>query len=185
MPTLILIGGLAASGKTTLGREIARITKFAFLDKDTITQPLVEALLVAGDAPGGRDDRQSDLYLGLVRPLEYQTFMDVVVENIKLGVSAIAVAPFLREMTDQAWLDNLQQQIPEAVIHKVWIAPSSELLYERVVSRGADRDRGKLGNWQAYIESCSAILPVDACIRVEPLPTEDASALAYRVLRRG
>jgi predicted kinase len=136
MTTLILIGGLAAAGKTTLGHEIARMTKFAFLDKDTVTRPLVEALLLALDAPDGTEDRQSDVYLSQVRPREYQSFLDVVIENVNLGVSTIAVAPFVREMADRQWLDKLQEQVPGAMIHSLWIAPSAELLWERTRSRG-------------------------------------------------
>ena len=182
MTTLILIGGLAAAGKTTLGQEMARITKFAYLDKDTITQPLVEALLSALDAPGGADDRQSDVYLKQVRPYEYQAFMNTVLENVTIGVPTIAVAPFVREMADPMWLDVLQQQIPDATIHKLWLSPSEDLLYERIVGRGSARDNQKLNDWTAHIESCRKIKPHDSCLVIRPNANEDAEDLATRVL---
>src|SRR3954452_24635669 len=42
-PHVILIGGYAGSGKSELGRIIARETGWPMIDKDTITRPVVEA----------------------------------------------------------------------------------------------------------------------------------------------
>src|SRR5690625_4130486 len=44
-PRVILIGGYAGSGKTELGRIIARETGWPILDKDTLTRPVVETAL--------------------------------------------------------------------------------------------------------------------------------------------
>jgi predicted kinase len=183
MTDLILFGGLAASGKSTLGREIAQVTRFAFLDKDTITKPLVEALLLAAHAPDGVDDRQSERYVNQVRPYEYQAFLDTVIENVGLGVSTIAVAPFLREMADQAWLDTLQAQLPGAAIHKLWLAPSEDLLYERLRSRNSPRDSHKLSNWAEYMESCRRIKPCDSCTVIHIEASDDLPTLVKRVLK--
>lgn len=178
-----MIGGLAAAGKTTLGREIARITKFAFLDKDTMTLPLVEALLSATHAPGGTDDRQSDVYLNRVRPLEYECFLNTAIENVALGVSTIAVAPFLSEMADPLWLRSLHKQLPAATIHKIWIDASDAELHKRIVARGSARDRHKLDNWTDHISACRKVRPCDSCLLIEPYPNEDPAALAMRTLR--
>ena len=182
MPHLILIGGLAAAGKTTLGREIARLTRFAFLDKDRLTQPLVEALLSALDVPGGIDDRHSETYLNQVRPYEYECFMNTVIENVTLGISTIAVAPFLREIVDSLWLDEMHQQLPEASIHKVWIDTLDKVLHERLLKRNLPRDRHKIENWNAYITSYRQIRPVEPCVIVKPDQDEHPSASAMRVL---
>ncbi|MET0415024.1 MAG: hypothetical protein ABW022_03255 [Actinoplanes sp.] len=42
-PHVVLIGGYAGSGKSELGRIIARETGWPMIDKDTITRPVVEA----------------------------------------------------------------------------------------------------------------------------------------------
>ena len=44
-PTVLLIGGYAGSGKTELGRILARRTHWPMLDKDTTTRPVVEQAL--------------------------------------------------------------------------------------------------------------------------------------------
>lgn len=43
-PTLLLIGGYAGCGKTELAGALARAMRWALLDKDTLTRPLLEAL---------------------------------------------------------------------------------------------------------------------------------------------
>src|SRR4051812_22582180 len=68
-PHLILIGGYAGSGKSELGRIIARETGWPMIDKDTITRPVVEAMLEA--IGHSANDRESEEYMTLVRPREY------------------------------------------------------------------------------------------------------------------
>jgi DNA-binding transcriptional regulator YhcF (GntR family) len=80
MPHLILIGGYAGSGKSELGRTLARLTSWAMVDKDTTTRPVVEKTLeVMGTSP---NDRESDIYLNEVRPREYEAMMATIAENL-------------------------------------------------------------------------------------------------------
>src|SRR5438094_277632 len=67
--SLVLVGGFAGSGKTEFGQLLAAITGWALLDKDALTRPLTENLLLALGADP--NDRETDLYKQRVRPLEY------------------------------------------------------------------------------------------------------------------
>lgn len=68
------------------------------IDKDTITRPVVEAALeMIGHSP---NDRESEQYMTLIRPREYEALMATMVENVECGNSVIATAPFIREYTD-------------------------------------------------------------------------------------
>lgn len=58
---VVLIGGLAGSGKSEFARFLSSVTGWTILDKDTITRALVERLLLAYD--GDVNDRHSTLYL--------------------------------------------------------------------------------------------------------------------------
>lgn len=105
-PHVILIGGYAGSGKTEMGRILARETGWPMLDKDTLTRPLVEAALEAhGHSP---HDRESELYLTEIRPREYEALAVATAENVECGTSAIVTAPFIREFTDPAWLSRTE-----------------------------------------------------------------------------
>ena len=45
-PTILVVGGYAGSGKTELGRIIARLIGWRLFDKDSATGPVVEMALV-------------------------------------------------------------------------------------------------------------------------------------------
>ncbi|MEV5556332.1 hypothetical protein AB0L44_21995 [Nonomuraea wenchangensis] len=48
-PILTLVGGYAGSGKTEFSRFLSDITRWAFLDKDSLTRCMVERLLISLD----------------------------------------------------------------------------------------------------------------------------------------
>jgi DNA-binding transcriptional regulator YhcF (GntR family)/predicted kinase len=105
-PHVIFIGGYAGSGKSELGRILARATGWPMLDKDTITRPVVEAALeMIGQSP---HDRESEKYLELIRPREYECLAAAAMENVECGNSAVLAAPFIREFGDEAWLQRTQ-----------------------------------------------------------------------------
>lgn len=150
-PRVILIGGYAGSGKSELGRIIARETGWPMIDKDTITRPVVEtALEMIGQSPS---DRESDAYLTLVRPREYEALMAAMVENVECGNSVIATAPFIREFADIAWIDRTRATLSalDATTSLVWVHCDAETMHIYLRGRGAARDAGKLADWPNYL----------------------------------
>ena len=150
-PHLLLIGGYAGSGKTELGRILARATGWPMLDKDTLTRPVVEMALEAlGDVP---HTRESEVYLSTVRPAEYEALMAAVRENLECGTSVIATAPFLREMGDPAWLQRVRATCTAigASMHLAWIDIDADSMHTYVRRRGAARDAAKLADWPTYL----------------------------------
>lgn len=151
-PVVLLIGGYAGSGKTELGRMIARETGWAILDKDTITRPVVEAALeVMGSSP---NDRESDIYLSSVRPREYEALDAAVTEQLECGTSAIATAPYLREFTDPAWIQRTRSAADtrSARVVFLWVRCDPLSMHTYLRRRGAARDASKLANWESYLE---------------------------------
>ncbi|MCL2580973.1 MAG: GntR family transcriptional regulator [Streptosporangiales bacterium] len=151
VPQVILIGGYAGSGKTELGRIIARSTGWAMLDKDTITRAVVEAALeMLGESPY---DREGEVYLGTVRPAEYQALLDAMSENIDVGTSTVVTAPFVREFADRAWLDRTIAlcQSKGAQVTVVWIRCDADSMKTYLRHRGAARDAYKLSHWDEYL----------------------------------
>ncbi|WP_026931717.1 GntR family transcriptional regulator [Glycomyces tenuis] len=151
MPHLILIGGYAGSGKSELGRTLARLTSWAMVDKDTTTRPVVEtALEVMGTSP---NDRESDIYLNQVRPREYEAVMATITENLTSGSNVIATAPFIRELKDEAWIQRLQSlcDATGARLMVIWVYCDAESMHTYLRGRGAARDATKLANWSQYL----------------------------------
>lgn len=150
-PHVIFIGGFAGSGKTELGRILARQTGWPMLDKDTLTRPVVEAALeVLGMSP---NDRESDTYLDLVRPREYEALLAATDENVECGNSAIVTAPFLREFGDAAWISRTSARLSKyrARVTLVWVFCDEPTMQAYIRHRGAARDSAKLADWNGYI----------------------------------
>lgn len=152
-PHTVLIGGFAGSGKTELGRILARLTGWTMIDKDTITRPIVEFALEALGQPAF--DRESDLYHSQIRPREYETLMATAHENTSCGSGAIVTAPFLKEFTDPSWLEREQSLFADenAPLTLVWVHCDPETMRTYLRRRGAARDTVKLSDWPAYLDS--------------------------------
>lgn len=149
-PALVLVGGYAGSGKTELGRLLAGLTGWPFLDKDLITRPLVETLLTAlGEDP---NDRQSGTYLQRVRPVEYRCLLNATFAQLDVGTSCVVAAPFLHELPDQRWLQRLTRSCAkrDVEIILVWVDTDTDSMYEYLLRRDAARDGWKLTNWDTY-----------------------------------
>ena len=151
-PQLVLIGGYAGSGKTHLGRVLAKETGWPMLDKDTLTRPILEAAMEAiGASP---NDRESETYLNLMRPREYEATMAAAHENVECGNSAIVTAPFLRELQDEAWISRTQADFAalKATTTVVWVYCDAATMHTYIRHRGAARDAAKLGDWAGYLK---------------------------------
>lgn len=153
VPQVFLIGGYAGSGKTELGRILARATGWAMLDKDTLTRPVVEAALeILGLSP---NDRESERYLSKIRPREYEALINALTENVQCGSSAIVTAPFIREFKDEAWLKRIAATCADmnAALTVVWVYCDPATMHTYIRHRGAARDASKLENWASYLDA--------------------------------
>jgi predicted kinase len=152
-PIVVVVGGYAGSGKTETGRVMARATGWPMLDKDSTTRPVVEAALTKlGLSP---HDRESETYLSVVRPAEYEALRMVTMENVACGNSAIMTAPHIRELRDPAWCERLAAELDAAgaVMHAVWVRCDPESMRTYIERRGAARDAHKLAHWDEYLRS--------------------------------
>lgn len=150
-PTVLLIGGYAGSGKTELGRILARQTHWPMLDKDTTTRPVVEqALELLGQSP---HDRESEVYRTAIRPAEYEALVAGMMENVECGTSVIVTAPFALELSDRTWCDRMAANLSRlgAELHVVWVRCDAESMRRYIRHRGAARDTAKLANWEGYL----------------------------------
>ncbi len=150
-PHVLLIGGYAGSGKTELGRILARIVGWPILDKDTLTRPFVEATLqILGQLP---HDRESETYINTVRPREYEALIAATAENVQCGNSVIVTAPFIREFTEETWISKMQTAFTDmgATTTLIWMDCDCNTMYTYLRHRKAPRDAVKLANWSDYL----------------------------------
>ena len=150
-PIAMFIGGYAGSGKTELGRIIARDRGWPMLDKDSTTRAVVEVALTAlGKSP---HDRESEMYKTTVRPAEYQALSMGLEENLECGNSCVVTAPFVAEFADSAWCERTRSRIQSlggtAVF--VWVYCDVDTMYTYIHRRGAARDAAKMADWPGWV----------------------------------
>lgn len=147
---VVLVAGHAGTGKTAIGRKLAQRFGWVLLDKDILTGPFTERLcaLECGDPW----DRNSPEYREQVRPLEYETLLRVMWDTLANGLSTVAVAPFVSEVTDRAWCDQFMSDAKAAgvTVHWVWVEAYAQTALERLIARDAARDLWKIDNWFDY-----------------------------------
>ncbi|WP_424213723.1 AAA family ATPase [Streptomyces sp. BI20] len=149
-PVVLLVGGYAGSGKSEFARFLGGLTGWPVLDKDSLTRPLVDRLLVA--LGGEAHDRASELYREKVRPLEYRCLLDAAWDNLGGGTSTILDAPFIAEFARADWMRRFQDHCRSRRVSAafVWVACDPDSMREHIEFRGAARDTGKTESWDEY-----------------------------------
>src|SRR5699024_3968015 len=150
-PAVILIGGYAGSGKSELGRMIARESGWPVLDKDTVTRPVVEAAReVVGASPLDRAVETSRAAVG-ARGGEARE--EPTQEHVEGGNSAVSAAPFLKELRDQSWTDRVRATCTalDTQLARAWVRCDAESMHTYLRRRGAARDAAKLADWKTYL----------------------------------
>ncbi|WP_206793211.1 GntR family transcriptional regulator [Amycolatopsis sp. MtRt-6] len=152
VPQVVMIGGYPGSGKTELGRILARETGWPMLDKDTLTRFVVEAALEMQGL--SRNDRESEIYLTKIRPAEYDSLLESMTENLQCGNNAIVTAPFVREFADENWIRQRELLCRNlgAQLTIVWVYCDADTMHTYMRHRNAPRDATKLSDWEAYME---------------------------------
>lgn len=139
----VVIAGPAGSGKTTLGRALARALRLPLIDLDTITNPLLDGIASLLDPTSGSETdalHWNDPSLRpTVRPARYAALRAVLADQRDAGVGAVLVAPFTAELAGGAEWDALVEAAG-VTPRVVWLRANAATLAERRTARSADRD---------------------------------------------
>lgn len=155
----IVITGFAGSGKTTLGKELAKKLNYVYIDKDTATRQYTDYVLTQNNS--GPYDRESEFYVNNLRNLEYEISFKLCDENLELGKSVILTIPFIGKIQNY---DDFKNEIEKYIslgidIRFIWILHNAELEKERIYNRNAIRDHNKMKDWDKYQSSIEKITP--------------------------
>lgn len=155
---IILLGGMPASGKTTLGRMIAKELKIPFFDKDLLCDDYTNWVTERETWP---NDRHSDLYRNHLRDLEYQIMLKQAYEHSKDGINSICISPFTSEFQNDKKIEEIKNQALKSnsnvkVISIALILTADETK-KRMIARGRKEDNDKLKYWNNYIKGKMSI----------------------------
>lgn len=160
-PTFVIVTGCAGSGKTSLGKAIAKEKHWTYIDKDTVTRHFADYILVSKGKD--KNDRESEIYCNEIRPIEYKLTFKVCQENLNLGNSVILTIPFIAQIRDyNRWLEMIKEyelDLEEVNVKFIWINHDEGGEYTRITRRAAQRDGYKLEHWEEYLEGLEGISP--------------------------
>jgi predicted kinase len=151
-PSVIALTGLPGTGKTRIGAALYPMLPpdFAYLDIDTLTQPLVRAALdvvglcVARAAANGT--------LRRLRDAQYACLWNQVRELVSLRRSVLVVAPMTHELDDpQAFFGVVASLQPARFVLMRAHAPP-ETVRVRLEQRGDFLDEYRLSRWELDLQ---------------------------------
>ncbi len=133
-PTLIIFGGLPATGKTTIARDLARRLGATYLRIDTIEQVL----------------RDSSTMSRAINDEGYRVAYAVAEDNLRLGGTVIADSVNPIQLSRDAWIGVAHRARARAVEVEV-ICSDPELHRQRVETRSIDIRGLRLPTWEEVI----------------------------------
>lgn len=153
--TVIFLIGSAGSGKSTIGKYIARTYGCAYLDKDIVCNTFSGALLEA-NGYSAHDRDGCDYYRDVVMPLEYRALLDIANDHVQLGQSVILDAPFLGYFADREYVKELAKHYGwdssdvRTLVLRVTV--DFDVLRKRMQERNLERDQWKFDHWDEFVE---------------------------------
>src|SRR4051794_21547626 len=141
-PCLILLIGVAGSGKTTLAKRILRHLQAVYLDNNHIADAFF---------PEARNGKRYEK----MRPYFYQALYAIAEANLELGNSVLVDVPHVKEIQRPDWrrmMKRIAGRTHSALV-VIRCACSEQLLRARLIARGEKRDRWKLAHWNEFLRA--------------------------------
>lgn len=154
-PTICIISGVAASGKTLLGTEMAKkLVNSAFLSKDLIQDAFT------------RTERSGELYEEISLPT-FRILLDFADIQLSQGKVPVIDCPFSfnhqRKDERRDWVECFRKVAEKYGARLVIIRclpPNEEELKKRLKERGYKWDKWKLENWEAFLKRDPINFPI-------------------------
>lgn len=151
-PLFILVSGQGGSGKTTMGRMLARHLGLSYYDYDSLVQPFLTTLQSRYPSPDGYAAFCSEW-----RDSCYNTLWNAVMDSLSLGVGVVASAPCTREWRQADFFSALKARYGvDCAVLSIELRPEPVRLKQQILRRGESRDQEKLCHWQRYVASLPA-----------------------------
>jgi predicted kinase len=171
-PAALLIAGPPASGKSMVGVSLARTLGASLIDLDVATEPLLRVIgsLVKVD------DIDDPMLATLTRADRYETITRLAEDNLRIGNTALLVAPFTEERKNlPAWeeLADRLHRAADGAVTMIWLYLSRDELLQRMRARRADRDEPKLSKEQRFIDQLDLGPPVGPHIPIHAVGSVD------------
>ena len=140
--TLVLLAGVAGSGKSTIARGLLDYLHAVYLDNNFIADAFFP-------------NTRRGLEYRRLRPRMYRALYRITGENLSVGNSVLLDAPHVRQSRSALWYHSMLSLTRGAAAELVMIrcVASEPEIRRRLEARGVPRDRWKLQNWETHVRS--------------------------------
>jgi predicted kinase len=140
--TLVLLTGVAGSGKSTVARGLLQHLHAVYLDNNFIADAFFP------DTRRGIEYRR-------MRPRLYRALYRITAENLRVGNSVLLDAPHIRQSRSTLWYRSVLALATDTASGLVMIrcVASEKEIRRRLEARGEPRDQWKLRNWETHVRS--------------------------------
>jgi len=158
MPSVIIIAGIAAVGKSTFSKILVRsIDNCVLLDKDSINESFLSTSNTSGVGSeiyrltGAKISKTSNYYKTNVRLQSYQCMLRLAKDNLDCGKSVILDGNYVNEIR-QGYLETVLFPFFEGIakIKLVYVYADERVIKQRMIQRNASRDTEKIKSKKAW-----------------------------------
>ena len=162
MQEVFFVSGQAASGKSEFTKVLAAARGLTVIDFDDTLQEIInkhQAML---------SELVMEKFLAHVGPERYADLIERALVQFTSGKSIVIEAPFSKQIANQGLWEAMVQPFTTLGVKPVlfWVSVSPEVRKERLINRGAERDREKLSSIDAYLSQNPTVAPAVAHVPI-------------------